>query len=849
MEAISRAGSVEADCCRYQIFGTLPNTAADDGDDASVAESLEATRVACMSHLEGYVEGYIWQRDPFQLEVVSATGTHSTNSTPAHLSGTTRFGDNVEDEWFVVWMLLELTKQFPSLCARIWDDDGEFLLIECAFHLPKWVKPEAVANRVWLKSGGMHIVPPTADADVGDWARPKGATNTNTPASTSDKKKIKTKNKNDTLPLLTVEAALWLVRGGDGSADFSSNSERQTKASDAVQNALHERLSKYPAYAMESMHKAIAVLPVRLACLLQTEPQLIANAVEAFYLRDPLALNAAASHNYFPLTNMTTALVTTTRCLYAQLDRQRFEGSKKWSARVETSEFKGSKGSVKQKNDAQTLGAKVTAGFEILAATWAKDLGVDLRENSSMSKQTQTQKETKKASSSSDPTRVAFFNSLTRNGYFKGEIEGSAEWKRLNAFAVAQYENANWSEKSRVACAVPAERAAAVLREIDASMPTVSSSDAGGSSPSPLLPAKFEDADSDAWMNSYGGDKDDPLEVELKRRELERERFQSEKSGASPSGTSNTVDNLTDDDPLAAAMSAKLRQFMGDMSGHEGVEDSLLKESDVNRNETNDGDDGDNPSNPENGETLLDARAFLAELSSALGIKDDTDNKNKNNRGFLEGTYTDSDDDFSDDPATDSDEDDEDENSGSNNSNNHEEHLVREPRNPEGNYVYENDEGGEWGGAEFTQEYERAMRKQLEGTNVASSFGKRDAQEVNAKKATNADAPTILPKGFEGPSVHGRLGGASDDTASGETSDSDSDDSSGNQSDGSALDVDLETVSNMLKSFRAQGGAAGPASQLLGSMGVHEVGFGNLHSDDEEEEGDFRGAESGSVDR
>jgi hypothetical protein len=41
-----------------------------------------------------------------------------------------RYEDSVEDEWFVVWLLLQLTQQLPGCSARCWDDDGEFLLIE-----------------------------------------------------------------------------------------------------------------------------------------------------------------------------------------------------------------------------------------------------------------------------------------------------------------------------------------------------------------------------------------------------------------------------------------------------------------------------------------------------------------------------------------------------------------------------------------------------------------------------------------------------------------------------------------------------------------------------------------------
>ena len=41
-----------------------------------------------------------------------------------------RYEDSVEDEWFVVWLLLHLTQQLPGLSVRCWDDDGDFLLIE-----------------------------------------------------------------------------------------------------------------------------------------------------------------------------------------------------------------------------------------------------------------------------------------------------------------------------------------------------------------------------------------------------------------------------------------------------------------------------------------------------------------------------------------------------------------------------------------------------------------------------------------------------------------------------------------------------------------------------------------------
>jgi hypothetical protein len=41
----------------------------------------------------------------------------------------------------------------------VWDNDGEFMLIESAYALPRWLKPEVSANRVWVRGGQLHIVP------------------------------------------------------------------------------------------------------------------------------------------------------------------------------------------------------------------------------------------------------------------------------------------------------------------------------------------------------------------------------------------------------------------------------------------------------------------------------------------------------------------------------------------------------------------------------------------------------------------------------------------------------------------------------------------------------------------
>lgn len=58
------------------------------------------------------------------------------------------FGDNVEDEWFVVYLLKHITYKFSELAASVQDNDGQFLLIEAAEYLPKWLDPDSSENRV-----------------------------------------------------------------------------------------------------------------------------------------------------------------------------------------------------------------------------------------------------------------------------------------------------------------------------------------------------------------------------------------------------------------------------------------------------------------------------------------------------------------------------------------------------------------------------------------------------------------------------------------------------------------------------------------------------------------------------
>jgi len=64
------------------------------------------------------------------------------------LSGRTNYGDSIEDEWVIVYLLRELTKKHKDVWAQVVDSDGQFLLVEAAGVLPAWLEPEIADNRV-----------------------------------------------------------------------------------------------------------------------------------------------------------------------------------------------------------------------------------------------------------------------------------------------------------------------------------------------------------------------------------------------------------------------------------------------------------------------------------------------------------------------------------------------------------------------------------------------------------------------------------------------------------------------------------------------------------------------------
>ena len=306
--------SLPEDCVEYAVYiidSKLP--------DPERRDQLRQVQSAVIKLTNELLKDFIWQREGFQLSLQREDGR-------SFLRGSTNYGDSVEDEWLVVYILRELSKKFPRIWIRIADTDGQFLLIEAANALPRWLNPEIADFRVWLNNGKLLVIP---------IEKPGEKTQEMKPGS------------------LTLNGAL----------DFIETGASKLLHLPAVEAEAFYRLQKFPKQISDSLHHALLMIPRKLAYILQECAAYISPAVEAFYLRDPIALGPLqASHHTeltFPPIDLVTMSVKFTKVGYAQLKSQQFAAPPPWV------EYTSAKREAKLQNKVDT-GMKVTCGFEML---------------------------------------------------------------------------------------------------------------------------------------------------------------------------------------------------------------------------------------------------------------------------------------------------------------------------------------------------------------------------------------------------------------------------------------------------------------------------------------------------
>lgn len=130
-----------------------------------------------------------------------------------------------------------------------------------------------------------------------------------------------------------------------------------------IQEEAFYRLRNYPKQISENLHSSLVTLPRKIAYLLHQKPGYVSAAVEAFYLRDPIALRPLRANDtgnlVFKPDDLVTVSVRFTRVGYAQLKSQDFPTPKSWVGKLPPSENR------KAYERAET-GMKLSCGFEML---------------------------------------------------------------------------------------------------------------------------------------------------------------------------------------------------------------------------------------------------------------------------------------------------------------------------------------------------------------------------------------------------------------------------------------------------------------------------------------------------
>ena len=244
------------------------------------------------------------------------------------LRGRTNVGDSVEDEWLIVYILRELSKSFTQIWVTIVDTDGQFLLIEAANALPKWLNPEVADFRVWINSGKLLIIP----TDQPGYAKAQKASQPG---------------------VLSLDDALR----------FLQHNETRLLHLPSVEMEAFYRLQKYPKQISDNLHHARIILPRNLAHILHHNPSYISPAIEAFYLRDPIALRPLQACDTkdlkFVPTDCVNVSVKFTKIGYAQLKSQSYDPPPMWK------DFQAGNGNM-ESQETINMGMKVACGFEML---------------------------------------------------------------------------------------------------------------------------------------------------------------------------------------------------------------------------------------------------------------------------------------------------------------------------------------------------------------------------------------------------------------------------------------------------------------------------------------------------
>ncbi|KAG0333069.1 hypothetical protein BG004_000989 [Podila humilis] len=336
-------------------------------------ESLHMAKTLIGSIVNELAKDYIWHKDAFSLGIFSST--NGLQSQP-FLKGETRFGDCLDDEWMVVFLLREISRRIPGSIIKVYDNDGEFLLIEAADYIPSWLDPDNSDNRVFIFDGELHIIPIALTKEEKNSFPVTIGSRIKSPKLQDAMDIIRTSNKSEQLedtPGTQKNISVAPVR-----FTTLANPKIQQAAFGPLAVNTHDGSKNFAEKKIkEQRHYARCRIPVDIARILTEKPELITRACEAFYARDSAAMAACSRMKKFLPTTLTgsaaadarknvpfiTTSVCFTRTCYAQMMGQQFQPPKSFDGIVPPPGVEDPK-AIKEAE----LGMKVTCGFEILCS-------------------------------------------------------------------------------------------------------------------------------------------------------------------------------------------------------------------------------------------------------------------------------------------------------------------------------------------------------------------------------------------------------------------------------------------------------------------------------------------------
>jgi hypothetical protein len=286
-----------------------------------------------LDYIEKLNGNYIWNNEKFNLN-----RPQPLNDTCSVCSGTLDFGDNLEDEWFVVYLIVKLSTKFSKrLCAQVKDYDGEFLLIHVANFLPQWASSAAnncMDNRVFIYNGQLHIIPPATNPSQVTYLPASGSIDT-----------------------------------GYSGAKIVFDFTKLTAASADIQQCLIKRLDIFNETSL-LMHRATCILPAKLVWLLKSNPSLISLAINKFCEKDPADLKLCSQFQTFKPVDLVNYRVSFTKHLYGKLKYSDYKPEKRhdWPSLYSLIATLGTNSSSESLvRERSLLGFKLTCAFEIMS--------------------------------------------------------------------------------------------------------------------------------------------------------------------------------------------------------------------------------------------------------------------------------------------------------------------------------------------------------------------------------------------------------------------------------------------------------------------------------------------------